>query len=236
VNGNTIYQTQKPLLLEAEYLVLELGHRLGRLETELDGSLLHRADHGRRTADEELDVRCSLRTPLLYHFISTLRICHGKMSGTYINHIGGDESLATRPSLRRVVQHVVDTEVRVGFGKFIQVILQEDILVVDVGKDQINLSLVLGVVGDGAHNLEHGGDSSSSGNHGESADHVGGVDELTLGTTDADGLADFQVRDVLRDVTGGVGLDQEVEVAEVHVRRGGSVRAHDFLAVDVGGD
>lgn len=42
--------------LEAEDLVLELADRAGLGVTERLGSLLHRADHGRRTAEQNLDV------------------------------------------------------------------------------------------------------------------------------------------------------------------------------------
>lgn len=42
--------------LEAEDLVLKLADRAGLGVTERLGSLLHRADHRRRTAEQNLDV------------------------------------------------------------------------------------------------------------------------------------------------------------------------------------
>lgn len=59
---------------------------------------------------------------------------------------------------------------------------------------------------------------------------------MAFGPLDADGLADFKTCDVFGDVAGGVGLDQEGELAFVVVGRDGRVRAHDLLAVDAGGD
>lgn len=59
---------------------------------------------------------------------------------------------------------------------------------------------------------------------------------MALGPLDADGLADFKTCDVFGDVAGGVGLNQEGELAFVVVGGDGRVRAHDLLAVDAGGD
>jgi len=54
--------------LEAENLVAELGNGLGRLEAKRGGGLLHSANHGWRTADEDLDVLCGAgATVLLFH-------------------------------------------------------------------------------------------------------------------------------------------------------------------------
>lgn len=130
----------------------------------------------------------------------------------------------------------MNTDVGVVGRDLVKVLLQQDVLLVNVGEDKVNLSLVLRVLGDGADDLEHGGDSGSSSNHGEGADHVGGVDELSLRTTAADGLTDLQVGEVLGDVTGGVGLDEKVEVTKVGIGRNGSVRANNFLSINSGGD
>jgi hypothetical protein len=61
--------------------------------------------------------------------------------------------------------------------------------------------------------------------------HVGSVDHGTLGATDLHGLANLQGGQVLGDVTLGVGLDQEVEVAGLIVGRNGSVRADNLLGL-----
>lgn len=44
--------------LEAEDLVLELADRPGLGEAERLGGLLHGTDHGRRAANEDLDISC----------------------------------------------------------------------------------------------------------------------------------------------------------------------------------
>lgn len=59
---------------------------------------------------------------------------------------------------------------------------------------------------------------------------------MALGPLDTDGLADFKTRDVLGDVAGGVGLNQEGELALVIVGGYGRVGAHNLLAIDAGGD
>jgi hypothetical protein len=45
------------------------------------------------------------------------------------------------------------------------------------------------------------------------ADHVGSIDHGSLGPTDLDALPNYQGRHVLRDVTGWVRLDEQVEEA-----------------------
>lgn len=49
-------------------------------------------------------------------------------------------------------------------------------------------------------------------------------------------MADFEARDIFGDVTGGVGLNQERELALVIVGGDGCIGAYDLLAVDVGSD
>lgn len=98
------------------------------------------------------------------------------------------------------------------------------------------MRLVLRVLGDGADDLQHGSNTRSTGNHTKVADHVGGVLELALGTANLDGLADFEGGEVLGDVAGGVGLDEEREGTAVVIGGDGGVGADDFFAVDGGGD
>jgi hypothetical protein len=63
------------------------------------------------------------------------------------------------------------------------------------------------------------------------AAHVGGVDHGALGTTDLHGVADLETGQVLGDVTLGVGLDQQVEVASLVVGRDGGVGADNLLGL-----
>lgn len=132
----------------------------------------------------------------------------------------------------------MDADTGVLGGKRVEVLLEEDILGRDVGKDEVDLGLVSGSAAsdDGPDDLEHRGDSSATGDHAEVTDHVGSVDEGALGATDADGLADDERGHVLRDVALGVRLDQKVEVAGLVVTRDGGVRADNLLGRTIGLD
>lgn len=126
--------------------------------------------------------------------------------GTHGDHVGGDIADATSPALRRLVQDVVNADTSVLGGKRVEVLLEEDVLGRDVGKDEIDLGLVSGSAAsdDSPDDLEHRGDSSTTGDHAEVTDHVGSVDEGALGAANADGLADDERGHVLGDVALGV--------------------------------
>jgi len=121
-----LYETrynQNKAVSEAENLVVKFGHWLGWLEAKSSSGLLHSTDHGRRAADENLNVLCGTRAPVLYDLISIiLKLYRNKPN--YLDHIGRHKTDTTLPSLWRVVQHIVNTEVGVLLGKFIQVLLQ----------------------------------------------------------------------------------------------------------------
>lgn len=155
---------------------------------------------------------------------------------TYGDHVGSDVADAASPALRRVVKDVVDADTLVLSSQGLEVFPEEDILRGDVGKDQVDLGLVasLATADNGADNLQHGGDTSASSDHTKVTNHVGSVDEGTLGAADSDALADHERGHVLGDVALGVGLDQEVEEAGLVVARDGSVRADDFLGRAIG--
>lgn len=132
----------------------------------------------------------------------------------------------------------MDADTGVLGGERVEVLLEEDILGRDVGKDEVYLGLVSSSAAsdDGPDDLEHRGDSSATGDHTEVTDHVGGVDEGALGATDADALADDERGHVLGDVALGVRLDQKVEVAGLVVTRDGGVRADNLLGRTIGLD
>lgn len=161
-------------------------------------------------------------------------IRHGK--ATYSDHVGGDVANTTGPALRGLVQDVVHAEAAVLLGESIEVLLEENVLGRDVGEDEVDLGLVAcgTATDDGADDLEHGGDTGTSGDHAKVTDHVRGVDEGTLGTLDLERLANLERGHVLGDVAGGVGLDQEVKVAGLVVARDGGVGAHDLLGGAIG--
>jgi hypothetical protein len=155
---------------------------------------------------------------------------------SYLDHVRGDETNTTSPTFRGVVENIVYPNVIVLGGQLIQILLQQNVFLVDVGKDEINLRPVLGVLGDGTDDLKHGGNPGAAGNHTKVAHHVRGVLELPLWPADLDGLSDFEGGNVLGDVASGVGFDEQGEGTAVVVRRDGSVGADDFFAVDGGGD
>lgn len=100
----------------------------------------------------------------------------------------------------------MDAESLISRGERVEVLLEQDILDVDVGEEQVDLGGVTSgaATDDGADDLEHGGDAGAACDHAEVADHVGGVDHGALGALDFDGLADDQGGHVLGDVAGGV--------------------------------
>lgn len=99
--------------------------------------------------------------------------------------------------------------------ELVQVLLQEDVLGIDVGEDEVDLGAVAGLAAadDGAHDLEHGRYARAAGDHAEVADHVGRVDHCPFGAFDFDGLADDEGGHVLGDVARWVALNEQVEVA-----------------------
>lgn len=121
-------------------------------------------------------------------------------------------------------------------GQGVKVLLEQDVLGGDVGKDKVNLGDVS--VGpapdDGADNLQHGRDTSSTGNHTKVFAHVLLVHEGALGPAHANRLANHEGGHVLGDVALRVGLDEEVEVSRLVVAGDGGVGADDFLGAAVG--
>lgn len=222
--------------LESKDLVLKLADGASLLEPKGLGSLLEAADHGGRTADEDLDVVRRLREP----FLAGVLVNQGKSQRfseySYRNHVSSNIADTARPALRGLIQDIVDAESRVILGERIQILLEKDILLGDVGEDEVHLRLVTSsaALDDGLHNLEHGGNAGPTRNHAEVAHHVGGVDERALGAADLDGLSDMDARQVLGDVACRVRLHKEVEVAGLVIARDGGVGAHNLLARSIG--
>lgn len=113
----------------------------------------------------------------------------------------------------------MDSESLILLGQLVEILLQQDIFWVDVGEDQVDLRLVTGrsSTDDSTDNLQHGSNTSSASNHTEMADHIWSVDHSSLGPTDLDGLAHGKTGHILGDVTGRIGLDQEVDEARLVV-------------------
>lgn len=227
--------------LEAEDLVLELADRAGLGVAERLGSLLHGANHGRRTAKKDLDIRSGSReTFLQVSFVSHCSRLVGTRDKTHLDHVRGNEADTTSPSLRRVVENVVDAETIVLGNELLQLLLKQDVVGVDIGEDQVHLggvvAAVAGTVADnGLDDLEHGSDTGTSSDHTDVAAHVGSVDHGTLGAAHLHGLADLQGGQVLGDVTLGISLDKQVEVAGFIVGGDGGVGAHNLLGLALNG-
>lgn len=124
-----------------------------------------------------------------------------------LNHISRDKPNPAGPAFWRTVEHVVDSEVIVDLRELVQFVLQQNVSGVDIGENQVNLCFIIGVPEDGPDYLEHRCDSGSTGNHSESLDHVWSIDEMALGTFDANGLSGLEAGNVLGDVSSRVGLD-----------------------------
>lgn len=154
----------------------------------------------------------------------------------YCDHIRGNVSNTASPVLGRVVQHVVYTDIGVLSGKCIKVILEQNVLLCDVGENEVDLSLVTGstATNDGTNNLKHRGDARATRDHAEVADHVGLVDEGTLRTLYADGLTNNEASHELGDISLRVALDQEVKVTWLVVAGDGGVGTDNLLGLAVG--
>ena len=70
-----------------------------------------------------------------------------------LDHVSRHETDTTSPTLGRGVEDVVDLELRVLLREQVELGLQQDVLSGHVGKDQVDLGLVLGVLHDGADDL-----------------------------------------------------------------------------------
>ena len=131
----------------------------------------------------------------------------------------------------------MDAEALVARGELVEVLLEQDVLLVDVGEDEVELGLVAGgaAADHGADHLQHGRDARAAGDHAEVPHHVGRVDHGALGAAHLDRLPDDQRRHVLGDVARRVRLDQHVEVAGLVVAGDGGVGADDLFLHDLTG-
>jgi len=138
--------------LELEDLVLVVA-QLSKVAAELTlvrGAVLVSRDslvQARRTADEDLDVLLVRRRD------------------DSLEKLLGDEALALRPVLRRLIEDVKCAEtVRELVLELLKFRLEQDIISGDVAKDERDLSLVFGVLEDGASELVHGSDTGTASN------------------------------------------------------------------------
>ena len=152
---------------------------------------LHGSDHRRGATQEDLGVAGS-REPLLDVLL-------------------GDESRAALPVRGGVVEDVVDLEpVGEHSDEVVELDLEQDVVLVDVGVDEGELGRVAGVEEGVARDLEHGGYASAASDHAEFGGELGGVLELALGSLHLDGVANLEGRDVFGDVALLVSLRKEM--------------------------
>ncbi len=153
------------------------------------------------------------------------------MSCAHRNHLSGHIAHTTLPLLRRLIQHIVDPDLLVLLDQRIQIILEQDVLRGDVGKDEVHPRhvAIVPATDDGPHDLKHGRDACTASNHAKVLHHVGIVNESALRSAHSDGLSDDERGHVLGDVALRVGLDEEVEVPGLVIARDGSVRADNLL-------
>lgn len=149
----------------------------------------------------------------------------------YLDHVRSHEANAASPALRGVVEDVVNSEATVLTSHAVKFVLHENVLGVNVGEDQVNLSLVARSTAteNGLGNLVHGGDTGTTSDHSETTDHVGLVSHGTLGTLDLDGVTNLHLRKMSADVAGRVALDEDIEVAGSSVIGDGSVGTQNLL-------
>ncbi|KAH4068676.1 hypothetical protein HBI81_028140 [Parastagonospora nodorum] len=140
-----IYKQLRRLRLEAEDLVLELADWLSLCVAQALSRLLHRSNHRRRTANQNLDVA-------------------GRRRQLLLDHIRSDESNAAGPALWRVVEHVVYPELGVLCCKRIEILLEQNVLGVYVCEDEIDLgSVALAAAPDNSlDDLQHGSDAGAA--------------------------------------------------------------------------
>lgn len=142
-----------------------------------------------------------------------------------LDHVGRHEAHTTSPSGRRVVQDIVDLEIRISPRDLIDVILQQNVVGVDVGKDQVDLGFVASRATslDGSDDLKHRSDTRSTCNHPNVLAHVWCVDHGAFWSTEFHRVPFFQSVHMGGDIALRVGLDHEIHITQVLVRGNWSV-------------
>lgn len=159
---------------------------------------------------------------------------------TYLDHVRSDEADTTGPAIGWVVENVVDTESIVFLLQLLELVSEKNIIGVDVGEDEVDLgSVVTTVTGtiadDSFDDLQHGSDTSATSDHTNVTAHVGGVHHGTLRAADLQIVSDLEGGEVLRDVSLGVSLDEQVKVTSLVVGRNRSVGADNLLGLALDG-
>lgn len=91
----------------------------------------------------------------------------------FLDQLGVDVSGGALPAIDGLVDDVGDLEaVGVGLGKGIELVLEDDVLRGNVGKDEVDLGLVGLVLEETLDDLDHGRNTGSSSNQADSLELV----------------------------------------------------------------
>jgi len=200
---------------------------LGREAKLLRQDSNHGLVHGWRATEKHTAIRARRRTVLSEHRSS-------------------DKANTTAPPFRRLqesmslqrehapygVEHKVDLELAVaGEGHVEELVVQEDVVLGDIGKDKGHARPVVGVAQNRLDDLQDRSDPSATRDQTQGCSHVWTVKELSLGPAKLGPIAHAQGVQVARGIALGIGLDEELEVAQDVVEGDGRVAANDLLAV-----
>lgn len=126
----------------------------------------------------------------------------------FLDMLFRNETNTTLPSSRRVVQHIVNLEpVGEHCNEIVQLNLEKDIILVDVGVDEAELGRVSRVEKGVSSDLEHGSNPGSTSDHANFFCEGRSVLELTLGTLDSNFVPNLEQRKVPRNVSLLIGLE-----------------------------
>jgi len=125
----------------------------------------------------------------------------GSVRQAFINLFFGDKANTACPALWGVVEDIVYQEaVGMCSNEVIQLLFKKDIFYVNVGIDEAQASIVCRVLQCSTNDLQHGRNTSATGNHSDSACQRA-ILEKALGAPNSSLVTNFQERNITRDVT-----------------------------------
>lgn len=191
------------LSLELEDLVLAVAQLL---QSTRQITLVRRADLG--AADGLVQTRGPANKELDVVFLG--------LREHSLQQVLGDVALTASPALGRVVQDIEGPEaLGIGVLEVLELLLQENVILGDIAKNQSHLSLVLGVLEDLASQLVHRGDTSATSNQGDVVVLVSLPGVLGKRSLERHALVDIQAVEVLRHGPVRVRLDDELKEARL---------------------
>lgn len=144
-----------------------------------------------------------------------------------------DEANAAFPARRGVIEDEEDLELAaMQPQELFKIVLEKDIFLVYVGVDEADGSFICRVAEDSANNLNHGGNTGTTGNHAEVVAEARGVDKVALGAFDTDSVANLEAGKDTRNVTLLVSLDEKFEFSMVVVTTHGGVATSYKLSIN----